>query len=52
MVAVVAGSDLGLLTGSAGVLGGQGLLGTARQGSDGSQVYVNAATGDLVVQRT
>ncbi|HEV8689542.1 MAG TPA: hypothetical protein VGQ91_04535, partial [Ideonella sp.] len=51
MVAIVSGNSLGLDLGSAGVLGNQGLWGSAGQGNGGEQVYVNAATGNLVVQR-
>ena len=52
MVAVVAGNSLGLELTSLAVLGRQqGAWGTAAQGRSGEQVYVNAATGNLVVQR-
>ncbi|WP_374428136.1 LysM peptidoglycan-binding domain-containing protein [Ideonella dechloratans] len=51
MVAIVSGNSLGLELTSLGVLGSQGAWGTAGQGADGEQVYVNAATGNLVIQR-
>ena len=51
MVAIVSGNSLGLELTSAGVLGNQGLWGSAGQGNGGEQVFVNAATGNLVVQR-
>ncbi len=50
MVAVVAGGMLGLNTGSALVLGRAGVAGSANLGRAGDRVYVNAATGNLVVQ--
>jgi len=51
MVAVVSGNSLGLELTSLGALGRQGLWGTPGQGRSGEQVYVNAASGNLVVQR-
>jgi hypothetical protein len=51
MVAIVSGNSLGLELTSLGTLGSQGLWGSASQGNNGEQVYVNAATGNLVVQR-
>lgn len=50
MVAIVAGNGLGLQTGSRGVLGADGALGQAVLGQNGAGVYVNAATGNLVLQ--
>jgi hypothetical protein len=50
MAAVVSGSSLGLVNTSLHVLGPQGGLGLASQGRAGERVYVNAATGNLVVQ--
>src|SRR6266511_726589 len=50
MVAIVSGVGLGLSNGSLNVLGPQGAVGQANQGRAGEGVYVNAATGNLVVQ--
>ena len=50
MVAVVAGSGLGLQNGSLAALGGQGQLGTAAFGRGGERVYVNAGNGNLILQ--
>jgi YD repeat-containing protein len=50
MVAVVSGNSLGLSLGSMATLGQRGVLGQAAQGRSGDQVFVNAATGNLVVQ--
>ena len=50
MVAVVAGMGLGLNTGSARVLGNAGSMGLATFGRQSDRLYVNAATGNLVVQ--
>jgi YD repeat-containing protein len=51
MVAVVAGNSLGLNTSSARTLGSGGYLGVAGNGRGGDSIYVNAATGNLVIQR-
>ncbi len=51
MSAVVIGSGLGVAGSSAALLGGRGALGGASFGKDGTQVSVNAATGNLVIQR-
>lgn len=50
MVAVVAGNGLGLGDTSALILGGRGTVGDARVGRGNDRVYLNAATGNLVIQ--
>ncbi len=50
MVAVVAGSGLGLFNASVNVLGSAGLLGRAEASQAGGQCYVNVATGNLVLR--
>ena len=50
MVAVVSGSSLGLFPSSASTLGAAGSNGDPTVGRGGDRVYVNAATGNLVVQ--
>ncbi|WKB55622.1 LysM peptidoglycan-binding domain-containing protein [Eleftheria terrae] len=51
MTAIVAGQGLGWMTSSLGQLGAGGQLGQAGQGRSGERVYVNAGTGNLVVQQ-
>ena len=50
MVAVVSGEAAGLLSSSFSVLGQQGVGGNSALGQGNEQVFVNAATGNLVVQ--
>src|ERR1700754_3601502 len=52
MVSIVSGNGLGLSTTSFGVLGPNGTFGKAANGQSGEGVYVNAATGNLVLQRS
>ena len=51
MVAIVSGNSLGLSLTSANTLGSQGVYGDPTQGRGAEQVYVNAATGNLVMQQ-
>jgi len=51
MVAVVSGNSLGLELTSRGVLGDQGVGGNAVHGQGKENVFVNAATGNLVMQQ-
>jgi YD repeat-containing protein len=50
MVAIVGGNNFGLNLGSLSSLGLRGQLGSAAQGRSGERAYVNAATGNLVLQ--
>src|SRR5262245_59893160 len=50
MVAVVAGNGLGLLNSSLNVVGGPGVIGESTLGQGGSRAFVNATTGNLVLQ--
>ena len=51
MVAIVAGNGVGLANSSLALLGQGGVLGDAQQGRALDRVYVNAATGNLTIQR-
>ncbi|WP_443751362.1 glycohydrolase toxin TNT-related protein [Asticcacaulis solisilvae] len=50
MVAIVTGSGQGLVKSSLAVLGSQGEIGTSKLGQNGSDVIVNAANGNLLIQ--
>ncbi|AKU20338.1 DUF4214 domain-containing protein [Massilia sp. NR 4-1] len=50
MVAIVGGNGLGLINSTAATLGQRGQFGAAQLGRNGDNVYVNAATGNLVLQ--
>lgn len=50
MVAVVAGNGLGLFNTSLSILGGAGVSGQSVLGQGGARSFVNAATGNLVLQ--
>lgn len=50
MVAIVSGNSLGLSLGTLSVLGARGAFGGATQGRSGEGVYVNAASGNLVLR--
>ncbi|MCD6069516.1 MAG: hypothetical protein K0S42_32 [Microvirga sp.] len=50
MVAVVAGKGLGLFNSSLNTLGGAGTMGQAGIGQAGGRAYVNAYSGNLVIQ--
>ncbi|MEH3101101.1 putative toxin [Sphingomonas adhaesiva] len=51
MVGIFTGAGFGLGRGSASTLGAPGLLGDASQGGSGDQISVNAATGNLLIQK-
>src|SRR5262245_20164261 len=50
MVEVVSGNQVGLVNSSVSLLGRQGGAGSAQLGQNGDQVFVNAATGNLIIQ--
>jgi YD repeat-containing protein len=52
MVAIVTGNSFGIARSSAAVLGAQGQFGLAQMGRGNDRVYVDAATGNLVINRT
>lgn len=52
MVAIFTGAGAGTERGSGTLLGNAGLLGSASFGSAGEQIFVNAATGNLVISRS
>src|SRR5450830_1397536 len=52
MVAIVSGNGFGLLNGSAGVLGQQGMFGNATFGATKEAAYLNVFNGNLTLQDT
>ncbi len=51
MVAIFTGQGNGLERGSGSVLGGAGLLGSMAQGRGGDQLFLNAATGNFLINQ-
>jgi YD repeat-containing protein len=52
MVEIVSGNQLGLVNSSVALLGTGGGVGNAQLGKNGDQVFLNAATGNLVIENT
>lgn len=52
MVGIVAGTGLGLVRSSGSLLGSAGILGQSALGRGGDNVYLNAGTGNLLIQNT
>ncbi len=50
MVAVVSGAGLGLFGSSVSTLGGAGAAGNSGVGRGNDRVFVNSATGNLIIQ--
>src|SRR6266487_2938557 len=51
MVAIVSGNELGLFNSSLNLLGSQGPSGQPNLGRSGERIYLNSATGNLIVQQ-
>src|SRR5687767_11313594 len=51
MVAIFTGAGSGLSNGSNRILGSAGQIGTAEQGRSGEQLFLNAASGNVLITR-
>ena len=51
MVAVISGSELGLFNSSLSALGGNGIHGQSQLGQSNENIFVNATSGNLTIQR-